>query len=286
MAGMRPFHAFRIRVNKLFAPARSARIARRYRALGGGPATILSNNCAAGRMLHDLGLRLDTPTVNLWMTVGDFLDFAEGIPDSLAGNLEEIRSSGENNPVADLRFDSRSVRLHFLHDNSFEAAKAAWKRRRGRVDLSRTFLVATDNSDATAEALDRFLRLPWPKRMFVKDTWKAERLGEAGILVRGDFRDGFNVHDFPGWFGRTHYQNAFDFAAWISGSTPTRDKVVQGHVHFRDAEPHNGECQWNPGCHGRRTNCISGRGVPPAFREVPDLETRADPRAIISAWTK
>ena len=30
------FRAFQIRVNKLFAPARSARIARRYRALGGG----------------------------------------------------------------------------------------------------------------------------------------------------------------------------------------------------------------------------------------------------------
>ena len=49
-----------------------------------------------------------------------------------------------------------------------------------------------------------------------------EALGDAGVLVRGDFRDGFNVHDFPGWFGTTHYQRALDFAAWISGVSSAR----------------------------------------------------------------
>ena len=215
---MRPFHAFQIRVNKLFVPMQSARIARRYRAAGGGPATILSNNCVAGRMLHDLGLRLDTPTVNLWTTVGDFLALAEGLPGSLEGELAEVRETNEANPVATLRFDDRSIRLHFLHAATFQMAKADWERRRGRVDPARTFLVATDNSDTTAEELDRFLRLPFPKKMFVKDEWKAERLGAAGVLVRGDFRDGFNVHDFPGWFGKTHYQRSLDFASWIAGT--------------------------------------------------------------------
>ena len=172
-------------------------------------------------MLHDLGLRLDTPTVNLWMTFGDFLTMAEGLPDSLGGELREASGPGEANPVADLLFAGRSVRLHFLHGTTFERAKADWERRRGRVDFSRLFLVATDNSDATREELDRFLRLPWPKRMFVKDAWKAEVLGDAGVLVRGDFREGFNVHDFPGWFGETHYQRALDFAAWLACAPKT-----------------------------------------------------------------
>lgn len=218
MERVKPFHSFQIRVNKLFAPLRAARIARWYHALGGGPASILANNCAAGRMLHDLGLRLDTPTVNLWMTVGDFLSLAEGLPGSLAGELREVRDSGERNPVADLLFDGGRARLHFLHETTFERAKSDWERRRERVDFGRLFLVATDNSDATPAELDRFLRLPWPKKMFVKDAWKAERLGEAGVFVRGDFRDGFNVHDFPGWFGETHYQRSLDFASWIVGA--------------------------------------------------------------------
>ncbi len=214
---MRRFHAFRIRVNKLFAPMRSARIERRYRAMGGGAASILSNNCAAGRMLHDLGLRLDTPTVNLWMTFSDFLSFAEGLPGSLEGELREARDAGERSPVGDLLFAGRSIRLHFLHAATFEDAKADWARRRGRVDPARTFLVATDNSDATRAELARFVRLPFPKRMFVRDAWKAEALGDAGVLVHGDFRDGFNVQDFPGWFGETHYQRSLDFASWIAG---------------------------------------------------------------------
>ena len=213
---MRRFHAFRIRVNKLFAPMRSARIQRRYRAMGGGAASILSNNCAAGRMLHDLGQRLDTPTVNLWMTFSDFLSFAEALPGSLEGELREVRDAGERNPVGDLLFAGRSIRLHFLHVTTFEDARADWVRRRGRIDPARTCLVATDNSDATKDELARFVRLPFPKRMFVRDAWKAEARGEAGVLVRGDFRDGFNVHDFPGWFGETHYQRSLDFASWIA----------------------------------------------------------------------
>ena len=217
MPGMRRFHALRIRINKLFAPMRSARIARRYRAMGGGAASILSNNCAAGRMLHDLGLRLDTPTINLWMTFADYLTLAEGLPGSLAGELRDVHDADERNPVADLRVAGRSVRLHFLHVETFADARADWERRRGRVDLARLFLVATDNSDATPGELDRFKALPYPKKMFVRDAWKAEALGEAGVLVRGDFRDGFNVHDFPGWFGETHYQRSLDFASWIAG---------------------------------------------------------------------
>lgn len=234
---MNPFHAFRIRVNKLFAPLRSARIARRYRTLGGGPATILSNNCAAGRMLHDLGQRLDTPTVNLWITFSDFLDFVEGMPGSLAGELEEVRNSGEDNPVADLRFGDRSVRLHFLHKATYASAKADWERRRERVDPERLFLVATDNSSASAEELKRFLRLPWPKKMFVKDAWKAEALGEAGVLVRGDFREGFNVHDFPGWFGETYYQRSLDFASWVAGVGKSAPGVPQRREAGEDFRP-------------------------------------------------
>lgn len=221
---MRPLHAFKIRVNKIFAPARSARIARRYRSAGGGPASILSNNCAAGRMLHDLGLRLDTPTVNLWTTFGDFLKLVEGLPASVAGELREVRGTGEANPVADLFFGTERVRLHFLHGTTFVRAKEDWERRRGRIDAARLFLVATDNSGATREELERFARLPFPKKMFVKDAWKAELLGDCGVLVRGDFREGFNVHDFPGWFGETHYQRSLDFASWIAGTTGKRGK--------------------------------------------------------------
>ena len=221
---MQALHAIRIRFNKLFAPLQSARIARRYRALGGGPVSIIANNCAAGRMLHDLGQRLDTPTVNLWMTFSDFLDLVEHLHDALAGDLVEVKDLDEDNPVADLCFGTHKLRLHFLHETTFGEAKADWERRRRRVDPDRTFVVATDNSDASATELDRFLQLPFPKRMFVKDAWKAERLGKVGVLVHGHFRNGFNIHDFPGWFGVRHYQRSLDFAAWITDECSADDK--------------------------------------------------------------
>lgn len=213
---MHLLHSLKIRINKRFAPICSARIARAYRKAGGEAVSILSNNCVAGRMLHDLGLRLDTPTVNLWMSFPDYLAFAEALPTSLNGVLKPVQGLDEKTPVADWMFSGGTSRLHFIHSPDFATAKQDWERRIVRVDLNRLFLVAADNTDATHEELSRFLRLPFPKKMFVKDSWKAEVLGEAGVLVRGDFREGFNIHDYPGWSGETHYQRALDFAKWIA----------------------------------------------------------------------
>ena len=209
-------HSLKIRVNKRFAPIRSARIARAYREMGGEAVSILSNNCVAGRMLHDLGLRLDTPTVNLWMSFPDYLTFTEALPFSLDGTLHQVHGLDERTPVADWMFSGGIVRLHFIHSPSFATAKRDWERRIVRVHPNPVFLVAADNTNATHEELSRFLRLPFPKKMFVRDAWKAKELGEAGVLVHGDFREGFNIHDYPGWFGETHYQRSLDFAKWIA----------------------------------------------------------------------
>jgi uncharacterized protein (DUF1919 family) len=166
-------------------------------------------------MLHDLGLRLDTPTVNLWMSFPDYLAFTESLPVSLDGALHQVHGREERTPVADWTFSGGTIRLHFIHSHDFATAKRDWERRIVRVHPNPVFLVAADNTHATHEELSRFLRLPFPKKMFVRDEWKAKELGEAGILVHGDFREGFNIHDYPGWFGETHYQRSLDFARWI-----------------------------------------------------------------------
>lgn len=35
--------------------------------------SFLCNNCTGAMMMHDMGCRFDSPTVNLWMTPKDFL---------------------------------------------------------------------------------------------------------------------------------------------------------------------------------------------------------------------
>lgn len=39
--------------------------------------TIISQNCVGGVILHELGLRFNTPTVNLWFSAEDFIKILE-----------------------------------------------------------------------------------------------------------------------------------------------------------------------------------------------------------------
>lgn len=44
-----------------------------------GGCSLLCNNCTGGVILHEFGLRFDTPTINTWIPDEDFLRFAENI---------------------------------------------------------------------------------------------------------------------------------------------------------------------------------------------------------------
>ena len=56
-------------------------------------ATILCSNCIGGLLLHDLGLRFDSPTVNLFFTAHDFVSFISNLNYYLSLPLSSFRLS-------------------------------------------------------------------------------------------------------------------------------------------------------------------------------------------------
>jgi len=57
--------------------------------------TIISNNCTGGFVYHDLGLRFNSPTINLsFASDKDFFSFAENLPYYLSCEVREISSGG------------------------------------------------------------------------------------------------------------------------------------------------------------------------------------------------
>ena len=54
--------------------------------------TIISNNCIAGTILHDMGLPLNTPTVNLQIMPEEFPMFCKMIPLCLKSELYEYKN--------------------------------------------------------------------------------------------------------------------------------------------------------------------------------------------------
>ena len=76
-----------------------------------GNITILSNDCV-GVIYHTLGLRFDSPTINLWLKDDDFLRFCLSLEEYLTAPLvEDLKLSSEYGyPVGRLE-GSRSIAL-------------------------------------------------------------------------------------------------------------------------------------------------------------------------------
>ena len=52
--------------------------------------TVISNNCIAGCILHDLGMRFDTPTINLFIPFPDFIQFLRNLKENLTKEIVDI----------------------------------------------------------------------------------------------------------------------------------------------------------------------------------------------------
>lgn len=63
--------------------------------------SIISNNCIAGVIYHDCGLRFLSPTVNLWFSTEDFFTYAANILEyspQQGAELREIFEEGISYP--------------------------------------------------------------------------------------------------------------------------------------------------------------------------------------------
>lgn len=75
-----------------------------------------------GVILHELGLRFDTPTVNLWFESEDYIKFLENMSDYLQYELVEIQTD-YSYPVGLLK----DIKIYFQHYANFQEAKAKWE---------------------------------------------------------------------------------------------------------------------------------------------------------------
>ena len=183
------------------------RMRRRWRMLDGGPVSILSNNCLAGLIYHDLGLRFDSPTINLWIPLPSFITFVENLDEALQADIAEVHAAGRPYPVGQMVVgqDQEEIPLHFMHYHTFREALEKWHSRSTRVDRSRLIIVAADNAPCTDDQLRRFQSLPFPKLLLSHCRHSAEVIGHEVFYFKSMSGKPMNMTDFSGHFGRRFY---------------------------------------------------------------------------------
>jgi uncharacterized protein (DUF1919 family) len=179
--------------------------------------TIIANNCNGGVILHDLGLRFLTPTVNLYIPFPDYVRFCERLPHYLALPSSEMRRgvSSEGCPTGVLE----DVRLVFVRYPTFEAARDKWFERAARVDMDNLFLMLAQRDGCTAEDVRRFGALPYQHKV----AFVSEPMPDVPCAVYlPEFVEDGKVRVLSDYVSRTSGQriiDSFDYVRFLNGDS-------------------------------------------------------------------
>ena len=100
--------------------------------------TMISNNCTAGFIYHDLGLQFKTPTINLFFKTDQYISFVKNLKYYLSCPLLELKTKDYSYPVGVLKsYDKEhaDIYVYFNHYDSFSNAKSKWNARKKRINF-------------------------------------------------------------------------------------------------------------------------------------------------------
>lgn len=180
--------------------------------------SIIASNCIGGLFYHDLRMRFDSPTINLFFTAHDFVVFLSDLEKYLSMTPSDFRFSsddGKGYPVGKLD----NIELHFVHYKTVEECVFKWEERKKRIDFDNLYVIFTDRNGLTLEDLRTFLSLKYRKIIFVSK--KAFCLSEECVYVPG-FEKADSVPEMQQYadvFGHRYYEKHFDIVKWINEKT-------------------------------------------------------------------
>lgn len=108
--------------------------------------TLIANNCIGGSILHDLGLRFNTPTINLQILPAEYPKFCKNLRHYMETELVEYKEPSNlhkynlinmfgHTPKGEFPYGlCDDIIICFQHYLTFKEAKDAWDRRKTRID--------------------------------------------------------------------------------------------------------------------------------------------------------
>lgn len=173
--------------------------------------SIIASNCNGGVILSDLGIKFNTPTINLFFYPEDFLKFLSDIKGNLQYELVEEKNNNFNYPIGNLN----GIKIHFMHYTSFIEAKNKWNERKQRINYDNLFIMFTDRDGCTYEQIERFDRLPYKNKVIFTHKQYSE-------IKSSYYIEGYEKEDSVGilsqYIGNSckRYLHKFNFVKWLN----------------------------------------------------------------------
>lgn len=181
--------------------------------------SIISSNCIGGIIYHDLGLRFNSPTINLTLPPNDFILFCENIDGFLNASLKEIQCDKCNYPVGELTYQNSTIKLFFMHYKTFDEALKKWEERKRRIDFNNIFIIWEFASEygPDTELLDRFLNLKYKNKVLI--TGEKCQSNDRRVLKIKLYNEKYfsgKLLTYRTKLSKKRYLNDFDFVEFLN----------------------------------------------------------------------
>lgn len=182
--------------------------------------SIISSNCIGGIIYHDLGLKFNSPTVNLMFRPDEFLLFCENMEGFLKATPKQIQYDECSYPVGELTYRDLTIKLFFMHYKTFEEALAKWEERKQRIDFCNLFIIWEFASEhgPDKELLNRFLNLKYQNKVLItgeKCLSNDESIFKVKLYDEKYFSGKIMTYSNKG-LSKKRYLNDFDFVEFLN----------------------------------------------------------------------
>lgn len=138
--------------------------------------SIISSNCFAGRIMQDLDMQYNSPTLGLYFFADDYMEFLSNLKYYLTeAKLDFLEQS--RYPLANERREKwihwypigilgGKVEIQFLHYHTEREAANKWYRKSRRVNFDKLFVIGMEQNLTTVEHIKQFDALPFKNKIF------------------------------------------------------------------------------------------------------------------------
>lgn len=177
--------------------------------------TLVCSNCTGGLLYHWLGLRFNSPFINLYLTDEDFVKALESWDEFMSYEIQEDKDTDKSYPVG---VGYNDVKIHFMHYATFEEAKTKWDERKRRMskDIDNYGFMLT-NWRGDFSILERFDKLSF-KNKIAFSYLPTPKVLKSVFYIKGykkyrNTRNLFNTQDITG----RRFIDQFDYVRFING---------------------------------------------------------------------
>ena len=184
------------------------------------PISIISSNCIGGVISHELGLRFESPTVNLFFYPDSYIEYISHLEDYSKQELIEIKTAKDvGYPIGQLGKEGKVI-IHFMHYNSFEDARNKWIERTSRINFNNLYFILAERDGITHKQMKAFDCLPYVHKVLLAcnqydDIKCSHYLGE-GYRKDGQLMD---LLQYKGRFTGKRFLDDFDYVGFLNGDT-------------------------------------------------------------------